>query len=148
MPIYTRVLGTLSQEDMAEAIHTLSHKGCVDVLIVDKSDMLRRRLRSRTESGTEVVVALDRSEQLSDGAILSLEPEYALIVRTTEERWLSVEPRDQDAALEMGYFAGNLHWRVRFVPGAILIALEGPVETYLDRLTPLSADGKIKITLP
>ena len=79
-----------------------------------------------TDKGTEVVVALDRSEQLADGAVLSLESDRAIVVRMTEERWLRITPRDLDCALETGYFAGNLHWRVRFEPGAILVAIEGP----------------------
>ena len=52
------------------------------------------------------------------------------------------EATDQSAALELGYFCGNLHWRVRFLPERIMVALEGPEEDYLARLQPLLASGK------
>ena len=44
-----------------------------------------------------------------------------------------------------GYFIGNLHWRVRFEPGAILVALEGPESHYTARLVHLTMPGKIRI---
>lgn len=55
----------------------------------------------------------------------TLDENRAIVVRLSEERWLRLVPRDSDAALEAGYFfVGNLHWRVRFEPGVIAIALE------------------------
>ena len=62
----------------------------------------------------------------------------------TEERWLELAPRDTTAALELGYFAGNLHWRVRFDGAHILIALEGPEADYLARLKPFLDDGRAR----
>ena len=148
MPAFTRVLGTLSQEDMAERIHALSHAGAVEVLTLSREDTLRRRLRGVTDRGTEVMVALDRGDKLTDGAVLSLDPDKAVVVRMSEERWLRLEPRDLDAAVETGYFAGNLHWRVRFDSGALLVAMEGPPEHYLERLQPLTASGKVLARVP
>lgn len=148
MPTYTRILGTLSDSAIADRIHDLSHAGMLEVLTVDTSDLLRRRLRSRTDKGTEVVVALDRSEQLTDGAVLSLDPERAILVRTNAERWLRIVPASADAAIEAGYFAGNLHWRVKFEPGAMMIALDGPPQAYLERLAALVQSGKISVTQP
>jgi urease accessory protein len=148
MPTYTKVFGTLSQAEIADRIHALSHGGRVEVLLLGREDTLRRRLRGITDKGTEVMIALDRSEQLTDGAVLSLDPEKAIVVRMHEERWLRLEPRDADAALETGYFTGNLHWRVRFEPGAILVAMEGPAEHYLERLAPLTSSGKVAALLP
>jgi urease accessory protein len=148
MPTYTKVIGTISQADIAERIHDLAHAGGLEILEIDRENTLRRRLRGTTDRGTDVIVALDRSEQLSDGAVLSLDADRVVVVRMTQERWLRLEPRDADAALEAGYFAGNLHWRVRFEPGALLVALEGPAEHYLERLSPLLGAGKIAARLP
>ena len=47
------------------------------------------------------------------------------------------------AALEAGYCAGNHHWKVRFEPGALLIATQGPAEHYVDRLEHLVKAGLI-----
>ena len=145
MPVYTSIVGTLSQADIAEQVHDLHHHGLVEVLTIDRNDTLRRRLRGKTDHGTDVIVALDRSEQLSDGAVLTLEPDRAIVVRMAAERWLVLTPSDADSALEAGYMAGNMHWRVRFAPGALLIAVEGPVEHYVERLRQLAAAGKIRI---
>jgi urease accessory protein UreE len=46
-------------------------------------------------------------------------------------------PRDVAAALELGYHAGNSHWTVRFDGSVMRIALEGPEQSYLDRLAAL-----------
>lgn len=148
MPTYTRVLGTLSQPELAEKIHALSHNGGLEILTLNREDTLRRRLRGVSDRGTEVTVALERAERLSDGAILHLDPDRAVIVRMTAEDWLRLEPRDMDAATEAGYFVGNLHWRVRFEPGALLVALEGPIDHYLGRLDPLTSSGKLAVKLP
>jgi urease accessory protein len=69
-----------------------------------------------------------------------------VVLRVTEQRWLRITPQDADAALEAGYCAGNQHWRVRFEPGALLVAMQGPAEHYLARLEPLLRAGKIEVT--
>lgn len=148
MPTFTRVLGTISQQDMAERIHALSHAGAVEFLTLNREDTQRRRLRGITDRGTEVMVALGGGDKLTDGAILSLDPDKAVVVRMSEERWLRLVPRDVDAAVETGYFAGNLHWRVRFESGALLVAMEGPPEHYLERLRPLTESGKVMARQP
>ena len=68
----------------------------------------------------------------------------AIVVRLKEEEWLALEPRDAAAALELGYFAGNMHWPVRFDGTSLRIALHGPVQSYLDRLEHLIADGRVR----
>lgn len=143
----TRIAGTASEPAIAGLLHDLGHKGQVEILRVDRLDTPRRRLRGRTDRGTDVAVALGRGEQLCDGAVLSLESDRAIVVRMTEERWLRIAARDLDSALETGYLAGNLHWRVRFQPGAMLVALEGPAENYIDRLAHLTMQGKIRLAV-
>lgn len=141
----TAIVGHSSEDRLAERLHLLSHAEQVETLLLDRNDTLRRRLRGVTDRGTDVAIALDRNAQLSDGAVLLLEPDRAIIVRISQEKWLKVVPRDADSALEAGYFIGNLHWRVHFAPGAILIALEGPESHYAARLAHLAGAGKIRI---
>ncbi|MBL7406143.1 urease accessory protein UreE, partial [Escherichia coli] len=86
----------------------------VDVLVVSSADVARRRIRATTQSGEEIALALPRDEPLFDGAVLALDADRALIARVGAERWLRLVPASQAAALELGYHAGNLHWRVRF----------------------------------
>ena len=146
METIIRLVGVASEPSIAERLHDLEHLGRVEILTVDRDDTLRRRLRGKTNKGTEVIIALDRTEQLTDGAVLVLEDERAIVARMTDERWLRISPRDLDAAMETGYFVGNLHWRIRFEPGALLVALEGPVERYTSRLVHLTMQGRIRIS--
>ncbi len=140
----TEILGFASERALAERLHELGHAGRVEHLKLAREDVHRRRLRARTDRGTDCLIALPRDQALSDGAVLVLEEARAIVVRLAEERWLALAPRDPAAALELGYFAGNLHWRVRFEADRLLVALEGPEEDYLSRLQPFFNDGRAR----
>lgn len=144
MLLIERIIGSRLDPPLAGRIHDLEHAGAVDVLIVSRADVSRRRFRATTRGGADVAVALPRDQQLFDGAILLLEAERALIVRLDEQRWLRLEPHTVADAIELGFHAGNLHWRVQFDGGALLVALEAPVGDYLRRLEPLLAAGRVR----
>jgi urease accessory protein len=72
-----------------------------------------------------------------------LEEDRAVVVRMLETQWLVLQPRDAEAALELGYFAGNMHWKVGFEGERLRVAVQGPVETYLERLAHLMRDGRV-----
>lgn len=135
MQIHTRILG--SADDFHDRLHGLEHAGAVDVLRLPRSDLARRRLRTFTEGGDEVAVALPRDVQLFDGAVLALTAEAALVVRVEPEHWLRLQARDHAAALRVGYFCGNLHWRVRFDSEVLMVAVESEERLYLSRLAPM-----------
>lgn len=139
----TGILGTASDPSLADRLHHLEHDDRVEILVVGDEDTSRRRLRGKTDKGTDVAIALERSGELVDGAVLLLEETRAIVLRKAEERWLRLTPRDADAALEAGYCAGNHHWKVRFEPGALLIATQGPAEHYVARLEHLEKAGRI-----
>lgn len=130
-----RVLGSRLDAGLAEPLHRLAHRGQVDTLILPASDLARRRFRATSRAGTEVTVALPRDQKLFDGAVLLLAPERALVVSVDAQRWLRLRPASVAEGVELGYHAGNLHWRVRFEGSALLVALEAPVDSYLDRLS-------------
>lgn len=138
----SEILGFASDAAFAERLHDLGHSGAVEYLRLAGEDIHRRRLRARTDEGTDCLIALPREQCLGDGAILLLDEDRAVVVRLADERWLEVRPRDATAALELGYFAGNLHWKVRFDGECLLVALEGPVSDYRDRLKPFLDDGR------
>ncbi len=140
----TRILGTATDPSLADKLHRLEHAHRVETLLVERDDALRRRLRATTDKGTDIAIALDQGERLTDGAVLFLDEARAIVLRLNEERWLRLKPRDADAALELGYCAGNNHWPVRYEPGGILIAMRGPAKDYLARLEPLLEDKKIE----
>jgi urease accessory protein len=147
MLLIDRIIGNATDGGIAEALHHVDHHGGVEYLTLSEIDTRRHRLRAVTDRGTECAIALPRSERLADGDVLLLEHGRAVVVRMSETPWLTLAPRDAAAALELGYFAGNMHWKVEFAGAALRIALQGPVETYLGRLAPMLADGRA-IRLP
>lgn len=138
----TAIIGFASDPAVAERLHEIGHTGRVEQLVLDSDDVHRRRLRARTDKGTDCLIALPLDQPLGDGAVLVLEEDWAVVVRLVEERWLKLAPRDEAAALELGYLAGNLHWRVKFQDARLLVALEGPKEDYLARLGLFLNDGR------
>jgi urease accessory protein len=145
MNVYSAILCTASSSDVAAQLHRLDHSGGLDWLVLSQGDLARRKQRVLTFKGREVAIDLPRTERLSDGAVLRLDAEEALVVKVEAEEWLRVLPRDAQAALRLGFHAGNLHWLVRFENDELLIAIEGSRQTYLDRLTVLLKSGLITI---
>jgi urease accessory protein len=150
MLLINRVIGSRLEPALSERIHQLEHRRAVDLLKIASADIARRRLRATTSEGADVAIALPRDQQLFDGAVLLLEADRAIVVRVAEERWLRLQPRGIADAIELGYQAGNLHWRVRFDGEALLVALEGPLDGYLARLGTLMAERRVihSVVLP
>ena len=140
---YTSIVGRASDERTAGLLHDLAHRGRVDYVTLAADDIRRHRLRVTTEHGRECGIALDRHTHLFDGAVLRLDGDGALVVRTKRTEWLRIVPRNAAAALELGYFAGNMHWEVRFAGAQLEIALKGPADDYLQRLAPLLGSGQV-----
>ena len=138
------IVGYASDADIGEQLHQLGHADAIETITLQREDTLRRRLRAISDRQNEYLIALPRENQLSDGAVLLLGPDRALVVRMAEERWLRLLPSDQSSAVELGYFAGNLHWRVKFDGPELHIALEGPEEDYLIRLQPFLQKQRVK----
>jgi len=138
------IVGAATDAPIAERLHLLDHEGCVEYLTLTQEDTHRHRLRATTDAGTECAVVLDRSTHLYNGAVLLLDSRRAVVVKMRETEWLALAPRDTAAALEIGYFAGNMHWAVRFEGAWLRIALQGPLESYLERIQPFIADGRVR----
>jgi urease accessory protein len=140
----TGVVGSASDAALAERLHELEHAGRVEYLSLSGADIGRHRLHAETDRGTECAIILPRHEHLANGAVLLLERDRAIVVRLAEAQWLDLEPRDAAAAVELGYFAGNMHWPVRFDGARLRIQLHGPEADYLARLDHLIADGRVR----
>ena len=140
----TQIVGRASDPEFVDRLHGLSHKDRVEYLELSRDDTQRHRLRKTTDRGTDCAIALDRSAQLSNGAILLLDDLRAIVVRMEETRWVRLKPRDTAVAVELGYLGGNMHWRVEFDGPVMAIALDGPEEDYLARLAPFLRDGRVE----
>jgi urease accessory protein len=143
----TGVIGDAAEPALAVQLHALEHQGRVERVTLRPEDTARRRLRVVTDRGSECAIILSRSERLSHGAVLLLEPERAVVVRVDAAAWLRLEARDRAAAIELGYLAGNLHWKVRFEGEALWVRLDGDVTFYRARLSALLASERIGLTL-
>jgi urease accessory protein len=138
-----KIVGLTTEVRIAEALHDLEHHDQIEYLTLTEADTQRHRLRVFTDRGTECAIALPRTQHLTNGAVLLLEADRAVVVRMTDVAWLALRPRDAAAALELGYFAGNMHWKVEFAGELLRVALQGPVESYLERLSHLMKDGRV-----
>jgi urease accessory protein len=143
----TRILGASDDAVLAAQLHEVSHAGRIEEITLGRDDLARRRIRIATDAGTDCAIALDRSEKLFDGAVLLLDADRAIVVRMEPERWLSLETASPAAALRLGYFAGNMHWRVRFEGSILHIALEGEAADYLARLDPVLRQGGVAVVV-
>jgi urease accessory protein len=139
-----RILGHASDAAIAEALHHVDHRGGVEYVTLEAIDTRRHRLRVHTDRGTDCAIALSRDEHLSDGAVLLLEHDRAVVVRMRDAQWLVLEPRDAAAALELGYFAGNMHWKVEFVGPRLRVAVDGPLERYLERISGYVESARVR----
>jgi urease accessory protein len=142
-----RVLGSRLETAFSEEIHRLEHRGAVDVVNIPVADLDRRRLLATTRAGEELAIALPRHQKLFDGAVLLIDDARAIVVRAATERWMRLEPRSISDAIELGYHAGNLHWRVRFQGEALFVALEGRPEDYTARLGEMIAARRVGVSI-
>jgi len=138
-----RVVGLASEPHISRALHRVEHEDGIEYLSLNAEDTQRHRLRAKTDRGTDCAIALPRDQHLHDGAVLLLESARAIVVRMSAVAWLTLKPRDIASALELGYFAGNMHWKVAFDGERLRIAVQGPAESYLERLAHLLRDGHV-----
>ncbi|RJF76333.1 urease accessory protein UreE [Rhodopseudomonas palustris] len=141
------VLGSRLAPGISEGLHRLEHSGAVDIVNIPVADLARRRLLTKTKSGRELAIALPRHEKLFDGAVLWLDHDKAIVVRAGTERWLRLTPRSIADAIELGYHAGNLHWRVRFEGETLFVAIEGRAEDYMARLDDLIGSRRVGVDI-
>jgi urease accessory protein len=139
------ILGNRNDPDLARKLHDLGHRGGhVEMLVVQAEDLPRRRFHGQTDHGTPCFIALPREISLADGAVLHLTNHRAVVLKVGAQDWLKLQPQNA-GGLELGYLAGNLHWRVRFEDGCLLVAVDHPRETYLARLHELEHEGKVRV---
>jgi urease accessory protein len=130
---------------MADRLHDIAHHGVVELVHISRGDMSRRRQQLSSDHGTELALLLDRDAVLQNGSVLWLEAGRAVVVALDEPQWLVLRTCSPARALELGYFAGNMHWKVRFDGEALCIAMEGPRSGYLDRMAHLLGKGDVHV---
>lgn len=135
------ILGTQDDPSLGAELHAHEHSGTLEHVHLSREDLARRRMRVESDQGTEVLIGLPRDCRLFDGAVLHLTDANAIVVRMEAERWMRVRPSGIEAALRLGYHAGNMHWRTRFDGSDLLIAVEREAKFYEERLAELTEQG-------
>jgi len=149
MLMLTGIVGNVADPALAGRLDELARArdAAVEHITLSPEDVARRRLRVRTDRGTEAAIVLGRSERLDDGAVLLLEADRAVVVRLKAPRWLGLRARDAAAALEVGYTAGNMHWKIRFDAVTLWVRVEGDLAAYHARVAHLLASGRATLVV-
>ena len=142
------IVGNATELEISQALHDLGHRDCIEYLVLDPGDMARRRLRTRTDRGTECAIALPREQRLANGSVLELNAERAIVVQLDELPTLLLTASDRSVALRLGFLAGHLHWRVEFEGERMRVSMDGPRETYLTRLAEHLDEGSYHVADP
>ncbi|GGC61590.1 urease accessory protein UreE [Chelatococcus reniformis] len=137
------IVGHETDTSLRAQLHALEHRGAIELLFVPPEEAGRKRFRLISDRGTDCAVSLGRDEELRDGALLHLDRERAIVVRFGRQRLWKLRPADETAALKLGWHAGNLHWRVRFEAGCLVVLIDGPLADYRARLADLLSDGSV-----
>jgi urease accessory protein len=112
MSIVTAVIGTLGGIDP---------KYGIDPLLLTSEERASAHFVAQTAAGRTVRVSLPRGTELQDGDVLTLEGDWAVVVKAAEEDLLFVRPgADAVAWWAACYQLGNLHRPVRFLAEGIL----------------------------
>lgn len=145
MRTFTRVVAHVSDTGISEAIARLDARGQLHRLSVSAAEFGRRRFRALDQHGTEFGVALARHDDLRDGAVLHLDEDTAVVIQATRPPRLVIRAVTLAGALQLGWSAGHLHWKVRMDDAQLSVLLEDPREEYLRRIEPLIRAGLVEL---
>lgn len=137
MRTFTSIVGHVSDDPLREVIERLSIQGKVSWLCVPACKFGRKRFRAVDQNGEGFGVALPRDSQLRDGSVLYVDEECAVVVDAEPTPRLRIRALSVPGALQLGWAAGHLHWKVRLDGCDLSVLLEGPREEYLRRIEPL-----------
>ena len=132
--VLTAVLGRLADPDWHDRAHAAEAAGQLETVRIARGDAARRRMRLTTDRGRDVALALPRDADLVEGSVVHAGPDLMIVVRVDGGPRLRLVPADPASALRLGYFCGNLHWKVDFDGTAIQVHMDGPEQAYRARL--------------
>jgi urease accessory protein len=142
--ILDEIVGWVTDQAVADRLHELRHQQAVEYLHLDVHDLDRSRLRATSDAGTDYAIVLPRDSALADGAVLLLEPDRAVVVRSGAPRTMTLRANDVGAALRLGLLAGHLHWKTDLRDDTVVIHLEGPESDYTARIVELLESGRVE----
>lgn len=121
---------------MAILIETLppqtKPKGRVEHVSLPFHDRTKARIKTTTDAGTEIALALPRGTTLADGMLLYNSAERSIVMKAEPEEVLAVMPANQLDACTIAHHIGNWHRGLQVCEsGEILIEFDTPIEEWL-----------------
>lgn len=132
--VLNAVLGRLTDPAWHDRAHAAETAGHLETVRIARGDAARRRMRLTTDRGRDVAIALPRDAELTGGSVIHAAPGLMIVVRVDGGPRLRLVPSDAASALRLGYFCGNLHWKVDFDGAVIEVHMDGPEQTFRARL--------------
>jgi urease accessory protein len=148
METISGTVGHETDEAIAQRLHRLDHHGLVERVYVSEPLIGRRRFRVTGDRGNEYGIVLDGDPADLDGRVVLLTEDRAVVLHRGEPRTLTLRATDLAGAVQLGWHAGHLHWRVRFEGDQLVVLLDAPESDYLDRIEGFLASGAIEVVGP
>ncbi|GAA2225510.1 hypothetical protein N1031_04515 [Herbiconiux moechotypicola] len=145
METFHAIVGHHSDEAVHDRLHELEHAGRVVTLVVPTKELGRRRFKATGSDGLEYGIALPRDQELRDGSVLLFEADRAVVVEAEEGETLLLRPTGLEGAIQLGWHAGHLHWRVRMEGDTMTVLLDAPREEYEVRIASWLESGAIEV---
>jgi urease accessory protein len=143
--VLSEVVGHHTDEELHDRLHELDGRGLVVRLVLPTAELGRRRFKATGSDGEEYGVALGRDAVLRDGSVLRLDEAGAVVVEVEEPALLELRATSLEGAVQLGWHAGHLHWRVRMAGDRVDVLLDGPREDYLARIRPWLENGAVEV---
>jgi urease accessory protein len=104
----------------------------VEYLELTWEELVKRRLRAKTDRGREIEIAFPEGGQLADGDLLAVAGNTGIIVKTLPERVLCIQPPKSAVALNwLCYELGNRHLHAWLSAEKILVLYDPLVKEFL-----------------
>ena len=105
----------------------------VERVALASEDLAKHRQRVKTDAGREIGISLPHGATLSDGDILHLDAESAIVIVQQDEFLLRFLPRSPEEFGEVGYQVGNLHRAAMIDAKGVTVLLDPAVEALASR---------------
>jgi urease accessory protein len=124
--IIDRIVGNVSQYDIGNRQ--------VETVYLHSDDLVKRIQRVTTDHGREIGIRLKDAQDLTDGDILYLNEQTAIVVSVLEDDLLVIRPRNLKQMGEIAHQIGNRHLPAQFEGEEMWVQYDRLVEELLQQL--------------
>lgn len=125
--IFKEILGNIKTISVNEQVK-------IDRIWVTSDELSKRILRATTEGGQEHGIDLSLSDdQLADGAILAMDDQEIILIRTLPEDVIIIQPSDINEMGIIAHLLGNSHKPIDVKEGVIMLQHDPVVIQMLEK---------------